>query len=71
MLGAICPVGIYTVEAGTVHVKLALHQNGEILLRLQVEGVRDDIMALADKMAEAIGNLSESDVAGTRKSIIK
>ncbi|MDX1947200.1 MAG: hypothetical protein SFU86_17500, partial [Pirellulaceae bacterium] len=52
--GAVRPTGTYVVDGETVAVRLTLRRDGEILARLQVEGTKTDLAALAEKMSAAI-----------------
>jgi hypothetical protein len=52
--GAVRPSGTYSVKDKKVTLTLALRRDGQEVARLQVEGLRDDIPALVDRLAAAI-----------------
>ncbi len=55
MPGAVRPSGKYTVEGKTVRVRLLLRQDGQTVgTPLQVDGSRDELDALAERLAAAI-----------------
>jgi hypothetical protein len=60
--GAIRPTGTYTVEGKAVKVKLLLRRDGKTVATLPVEGGRDDLDGLVEKLAQAIAR----EVAGKK-----
>ena len=52
--GAVRPTGIYTVDGDKVSVRLILKRDGVVVARLKVEGKKNDLPALAEKMAQAV-----------------
>jgi WD40 repeat protein len=54
MPGAVRPTGSYTVEGKTVRVRLNLRRDGQNVATLEVDGTRDELDALADRLAAAI-----------------
>jgi hypothetical protein len=54
MPGAIRPTGKYTIEGKTVQVRVLLRQDGKTIGVVQVEGTRDQLDALAERLTVAI-----------------
>jgi hypothetical protein len=54
MPGAIRPSGKYTVAGKTVRVRLVLRRDGQTVGSVQVEGSRDDLAGLIDRLLDAI-----------------
>lgn len=54
MAGAIRPSGTYTTEGDAVKVKLALRKDGKTLATLNVEGTRDQLPALSERIVQRI-----------------
>jgi WD40 repeat protein len=54
MPGAIRPTGKYTIEGKTVQVRVLLRQDGKTIGVVQVEGRRDQLDALSDRLTAAI-----------------
>jgi hypothetical protein len=54
MPGAVRPSGKYTVQGQAIRVRLLLRQDGQTTATIQVEGTRDALDALADRLATAI-----------------
>ena len=54
MPGAIRPTGKYTIEGKTVQVRLLLRQDGKTIGSVQVEGSRDQLDELTERLAVAI-----------------
>ena len=52
--GAIRPTGTYSVVGKMVQVRLTLKKGDEVVARLMVEGTKDDLPRLAEKLTEAI-----------------
>ena len=52
--GAVRPTGIYTVEGDKVSVRLTLKRDTVVRAKLTVEGSKEALPALADKMAQAV-----------------
>jgi WD40 repeat protein/uncharacterized caspase-like protein len=52
--GAVRPTGIYTVADDKVSVRLTLKRDGAVVAKLTVEGKKNELSALAEKMAQAI-----------------
>lgn len=52
--GAVRPTGTYTIQGDNVAIRLTLKRDGAVLARLQVEGNKGDLPALAQNMARAV-----------------
>jgi hypothetical protein len=54
MPGAIRPTGKYTIDGNAVQVRVLLRQDGKTIGVVQIEGRRDQLDALAERLASAI-----------------
>jgi hypothetical protein len=52
--GAVRPSGTYTVRGEKVRVTLVLRRDGQVVARLQVDGLRTDLPALTNRLLARI-----------------